>query len=54
MEANWIIISIVVVFSIILIVILIRRNQDDEKDLENYLNENESPQDEEDEMNDTI
>lgn len=55
MEANWIVISIVLIFSIILIVFLIWRNQKDEKDLENFLNENETPYgEEEEEINDTI
>lgn len=56
MEINSITIGIVVSFAIILVFVLVRRNNKDEKDLERFLNENESPieEKEDDELNDSI
>lgn len=39
MEANWIIIGIVVVLAIALVVVLVKRNLKDKKEMEKFFNE---------------
>jgi hypothetical protein len=52
MELNWITIGALIIIVVIVIFFLIKRNYKDEKDYENYLNQNDTPIDkEEDEAN---
>jgi preprotein translocase subunit YajC len=52
MELNWITIGALIFIVVIVVFFLIKRNYKDEKDYENYLNQNDTPIDkEEDEAN---
>jgi uncharacterized membrane protein len=55
MKTNWVVISVIAIGAIILIRYLIKRNAKDEKELESFLNTNDTPIEdkEEEELNDS-
>ncbi|HOZ75069.1 MAG TPA: hypothetical protein PLS51_02960 [Flavobacterium sp.] len=53
MEANWLVIGVVIACAAILVVFLVKRNLKDEEELEDFLNKNDHPiKKEETEIND--
>lgn len=53
MEANWLVIGVVIACAAILVIFLVKRNLKDEEELEEFLNQNDHPiKKEETEIND--